>query len=55
MLPQNIALGIGLLLLGAVLGVMRVLLGVHFIRDVVAGALIGVISGAIGLLTLLLI
>ena len=55
MIPQNIALGIGLLVLGAVLGAMRVLLGLHFIRDVVAGALIGVISGVIGLLTLMLI
>ena len=54
MIPQNIALGIGLLLLGAVLAALRVLLGVHFIRDVVAGALIGVISGVIGLLTLMM-
>ena len=40
---------------GAVLAALRVLLGVHFIRDVVAGALIGVISGVIGLLTLMMI
>lgn len=53
--PTNIALGITLFILGAVLGAMRVLLGVHFIRDVVAGALIGAVSGAIGLLTLYLI
>lgn len=53
--PTNIALGITLFILGAVLGAMRVLLGVHFIRDVVAGALIGAVSGAIGLLTLFLI
>ena len=49
------ALGIGLFALGAALGLIRVILGVHFIRDVVAGALIGVISGAVGLLTLTLI
>lgn len=53
--PTNIALGIGLFALGAALGLIRVILGVHFIRDVVAGALIGVISGAVGLLTLTLI
>lgn len=53
--PANTLLGIILFVLGAALAAMRVLLGVHFIRDVVAGALIGVISGAVGLLTLLLI
>lgn len=51
--PANVALGAGLFVLGIALGAMRVLLGVHFIRDVIAGALIGVLSGAVGLLTLL--
>lgn len=40
--------GIVLLLLGVALCVCRVLLGYHFIRDVLAGALIGVISSLIG-------
>ena len=53
--PTNIALGIGLFVLGAALASIRVVLGVHFIRDVVAGALIGVVSGAVGLLALTLI
>lgn len=53
--PANVGLGIGLFVLGIALAAMRVLLGVHFIRDVVAGALTGVISGAIGLLMLNLI
>ena len=53
--PANIALGLVLAVLGAALAAMRVLLGLHFIRDVVAGALIGVIAGVVGLLTLLLI
>ena len=33
-----------LLILGTLLAVARVLLGIHFIRDVAAGALIGIIS-----------
>ena len=36
--------------LGILLAVSRVLLGMHFIRDVVAGARIGIISGIIGLI-----
>lgn len=41
--------GIGLLVLGAALAVIRVLLGMHFVRDVAAGAAIGTLSGVIGL------
>lgn len=55
MIPTSAFLGAALLVLGAALGAMRVLLGVHFIRDVAAGALIGVLSGVIGLLVLTLI
>lgn len=36
-----------LLILGALMCVSRVLLGMHFIRDVIAGSLIGIISGSI--------
>ena len=36
-------------LVGLALSVSRVLLGIHFVRDVVAGALIGITSGLIGL------
>ena len=36
-------------LVGVALSVSRVLLGIHFVRDVVAGALIGITSGLIGL------
>ena len=39
-----------MLLFGILLSVCRVLTGIHFIRDVVAGALLGVISGLIGVL-----
>lgn len=36
-------------LLGVLLATMRILLGIHFIRDTVAGALLGIVSGVIGL------
>lgn len=41
------------LLMGVGLGACRVLLGVHFIRDCVAGAISGVVCGVIGLLIML--
>ncbi len=44
------AVGIATLALGVVLGVCRVLLGRHFIRDVIVGAVIGGISGSVGML-----
>ena len=50
LMPMNVFTGCSLLLLGVVLAVVRVLLGLHYIRDVVAGALIGIASGSIGLL-----
>lgn len=43
-------LGILLLLFGVCLGACRVLLGIHFIKDVLAGALVGVFSGTAGML-----
>lgn len=36
-------------LVGIALSVSRVLLGIHFVRDVLAGALIGITSGLLGL------
>lgn len=41
-------LGITILILGILLSVARVILGVHFPRDVIAGALFGIIAGIIG-------
>ncbi len=41
-----------LLLFGVMQAISRVLLGIHFIRDVVCGAILGIISSIIGLLTL---
>ena len=50
----SLTLGIIITLLGVLLSACRVLLGYHFIRDTVAGAVIGAISGGITLLTLYL-
>lgn len=49
-LPRLPVLGAVLLALGALMCVARVLLGIHFIRDVVAGALCGTLTSVIGLL-----
>ena len=45
-------LSAALLILGTMLSAVRVLLGIHFIRDVAAGALIGIISAILGLVIL---
>lgn len=49
------ALSIALALAGVALAFLRVALGIHFVRDVVAGALIGAASGGIGLAVLRLL
>lgn len=41
--------GIILLLLGLVLAVLRVAMGVHFPKDVLAGVMVGVVSACIGM------
>ena len=50
LLPYLPVLGVAILVLSTALGAARVLLGFHFLRDVIAGALIGVISAVTGLL-----
>ncbi len=52
LLTWNPIIAVGLMLLGALLAFLRVALGIHFVRDVVTGALIGLASGGIGLLVL---
>lgn len=47
---SNLWLGIGLAVLGVALAACRVLLGMHYIRDTVTGALIGIVSGVVGML-----
>ncbi|MBE6644124.1 MAG: phosphatase PAP2 family protein [Ruminococcaceae bacterium] len=46
----SVLIGILLIAIGIALAVARVLLGMHFIRDVVAGGIIGIISGIIGII-----
>lgn len=46
----GLPLGIICLTLGLCLGACRVLLGIHFPRDVIAGAIIGTVSSVIGML-----
>jgi membrane-associated phospholipid phosphatase len=41
------------LVLGVAIAVSRVLLGMHFIRDVACGFLIGIVSGVVGILILM--
>lgn len=41
-------IGIGMLVLSCILGIIRVVSGVHFISDVIAGAAFGIIVGMIG-------
>lgn len=44
----SLPLGIILLLAGVLLAILRVIGGVHFPKDVIAGAIIGIISGILG-------
>ena len=46
----SVPLGVLLSISALLLSLSRVLLGIHFIRDVVAGALVGAISGVIAIL-----
>lgn len=46
----SVPMGAVLLFLGVLLCVARVLLGYHFVRDVVAGAVIGIISVLLGMI-----
>lgn len=47
-LYMNVALGIIMLIIGTLMAITRVVIGVHFPRDVIAGAVIGILSGTIG-------
>ena len=51
-LPYSVPFGIAAIILGVYLAVERVLLGIHFIKDTVVGAVIGAISGLVGILIL---
>lgn len=45
-------LGITALVAGVILSVLRSVLGIHYVKDVVAGVVIGVASGLVGMLVL---
>ncbi len=51
-LEHSVSLGAAVLLVGALLGVCRVLLGIHYPKDIIAGEIIGAVSGIVGLLVL---
>lgn len=50
----SIPFGIGLTLAAALLCFIRVLLGIHFPRDVFAGGLVGIVAGLFGIFFLVL-
>ena len=49
----SVWLTVALSVIGVCIAVSRVLLGMHFIRDVMAGALIGILSGILGIIIIL--
>ena len=52
LIPVSVSLGILTLIVGSFIAIERVLLGIHFTKDVVVGAIIGVLCGIIGTLFL---
>lgn len=48
----NVRLGVVMLFIAAVIAAVRVLAGVHFVRDVIGGAAIGIIVGVLGFFVL---
>lgn len=52
LIKYSAVLGVCTLLVGVYIGTERTLRGIHFPKDVIAGSIIGVVSGIIGLLIL---
>ena len=48
----NTLYGIAAIILGSFIAIERVILGIHFPKDVTAGAAVGILSGIIGILVL---
>ena len=48
----SIPVGISVLVLGAFIAVVRVMLGIHFVRDVLVGGIVGILSGLVGMMIL---
>lgn len=51
-IPYALPFGIAAILLGVLMALERVARGIHFIQDVLVGAVIGILSGVIGILIL---
>ena len=51
-LPYSVPFGVATLILGVFLAIERVLLGIHFVKDTVTGAVIGIVSALVGMLFL---
>jgi membrane-associated phospholipid phosphatase len=41
-------IGLALFAAGVILGLIRILIGVHYVSDVVVGAFVGILAGFIG-------
>ena len=48
--PWIVWLSVGLFIMGSLMALVRVIVGFHFVKDVVAGAVLGIVLGVIGLL-----
>lgn len=48
-MPYSVTFGTAAIMLGIFMAVERVIFGIHFIKDVIAGAAIGTLSGVIGI------
>ena len=51
-IPYALPFGIAAILLGILMALERVARGIHFVKDVLVGAVIGILSGVIGILIL---
>lgn len=51
-IPYALPFGIAAILLGILMAAERVARGIHFVKDVLVGAVIGILSGVIGILIL---
>ena len=45
---MNTCLGVFFLIIALLMAIERVIVGVHFPKDVIVGAIIGIVSGVIG-------
>ena len=55
MMEMMLPLGVVILVFALLLSVARILLGLHFLRDVLVGAALGVVLGVVGILAMILI